>query len=492
MRRAPRGFAAVVLVALAALAGGGGGAAAQTAAQKHVQPNWGTTPKRVLIVLFDQMRPEYADRFDMRNFKRAAGRRHELQLSVPRHMGSETVISHNVIVSGQAPKHMGWVDEAYRDSENLLGGGAGNDVGDRRPDARPVRHARRPRGLSEAGRLPACGVPRARSSSRSARRNTPWSRRPAPTGDIAVRLSSRKFDSARRPACANLGGGGGTVRQERAGLPARTPECGRFYIDSDTSNDYGDRDDAAGVDVPARTGTGSFPGHDKAHLGGDVWAADAAMEMMESEEWSGMLVTLGAIDKAGHMWGAHHRRPARHPPGSPEVQTHVRFIARMPTGQFGRMLDKLRQLGELDDTLVVLTADHGATFGQHFNGQNKPDGGDTNWYYGDSVNDGLFNDPDPGAGTADRHRQRAVLVPVDRDRDLAEGSLEGQEGAGGRDHEDAARRDRQLLPAHGDRYALAGTNSMTPRERWWWNQHGQDDRRHDGVVERPGCGRATP
>ena len=40
-------------------------------------------------------------------------------------MASETVISHNVIVSGQLPKHMGWTDEAYRDTDNLLGHGAG-------------------------------------------------------------------------------------------------------------------------------------------------------------------------------------------------------------------------------------------------------------------------------------------------------------------------------------------------------------------------------
>ena len=35
-------------------------------------------------------------------------------------MGSETVIAHNVLMSGQDPKHMGWVDEAYRDRESLL------------------------------------------------------------------------------------------------------------------------------------------------------------------------------------------------------------------------------------------------------------------------------------------------------------------------------------------------------------------------------------
>ncbi len=39
-------------------------------------------------------------------------------------MASETVVSHNVMVSGQFPKHMGWSDEAFRDVDNVLGFGA--------------------------------------------------------------------------------------------------------------------------------------------------------------------------------------------------------------------------------------------------------------------------------------------------------------------------------------------------------------------------------
>ena len=36
-------------------------------------------------------------------------------------MGSETVVSHNVMTSGQLPKHMGWSDEWFRDSDGILG-----------------------------------------------------------------------------------------------------------------------------------------------------------------------------------------------------------------------------------------------------------------------------------------------------------------------------------------------------------------------------------
>jgi len=37
------------------------------------------------------------------------------------HMAAETVISHNVITSGQLPKHMGWTNEVYRDTDAVLG-----------------------------------------------------------------------------------------------------------------------------------------------------------------------------------------------------------------------------------------------------------------------------------------------------------------------------------------------------------------------------------
>ena len=37
------------------------------------------------------------------------------------HMGSETVVSHNVMTSGKLPKHMGWADEWFRDPDGVLG-----------------------------------------------------------------------------------------------------------------------------------------------------------------------------------------------------------------------------------------------------------------------------------------------------------------------------------------------------------------------------------
>ena len=77
-------------------------------------------PNRVLIVLFDQMLPEYANQFDMPNFRAFRDAGTNFKKAYLGYMASETVIAHNVITSGQLPKHMGWIDEAYRDTENLL------------------------------------------------------------------------------------------------------------------------------------------------------------------------------------------------------------------------------------------------------------------------------------------------------------------------------------------------------------------------------------
>jgi arylsulfatase A-like enzyme len=49
----------------------------------------------------------------------------------------------------------------------------------------------------------------------------------------------------------------------------------------------------------------------------------------------------------------------------------------------------------LDDTLVVLTADHGSVAGKNFHGElvAERDYGYNNWYYGDPENDGVYNRP---------------------------------------------------------------------------------------------------
>jgi arylsulfatase A-like enzyme len=135
------------------------------------------------------------------------------------------------------------------------------------------------------------------------------------------------------------------------------------------------------------------PGRNKEHLGGDVWVADAAMKIMAREDWSGLFLTMGGIDKAGHMWGGlNDRRPF--PRGARGRMSHLPYLAQVADAQVGRLVDRLRKLGQLDETLIVLTTDHGQLTSRHYYGEDGFDRGNYNWYYG-ADEDESYLDPQP-------------------------------------------------------------------------------------------------
>ena len=80
-------------------------------------------PTRVMIVVMDQMQPGYAKQFNMTNVLWLQKKGVNFPNAWVGDMASETVVSHNVMVSGLFPKHMGWSDEAFRDVDNILGYG---------------------------------------------------------------------------------------------------------------------------------------------------------------------------------------------------------------------------------------------------------------------------------------------------------------------------------------------------------------------------------
>src|SRR4051812_22059241 len=200
------------------------------------------------------------------------------------------------------------------------------------------------------------------------------------------------------------------------------------------------------------------------------------MAIMEHENWSGMVVTLGGIDKIAHMWGGGLVDNATYPPGSPEEMIHQRFITKNADDQLGRMLARLRALGQLDDTLVVVTADHGQTVGEHFYGTFAAAAGDTNWYYGDSLNDGAFNAPS------------TALKPLIDTGNVAFSYQSTAIETWLKDNSDARKAQAaavmRTLPGviatytrAGDRYALDSAHTstaMTRSERRWWKHHGQE------------------
>ena len=118
-----------------------------------------------------------------------------------------------------------------------------------------------------------------------------------------------------------------------------SPVCGRFYVDADRSTalDYGTLDTSPAWMYPVE-GNRDVPGFDEEHKGGDVWVTDVAFDVMDNEDWSGLLLTYGGIDKAGHMWGGLNDRAA-----VPTAETRTctwPSSARIADEQVGRVVEE--------------------------------------------------------------------------------------------------------------------------------------------------------
>lgn len=460
------------------------------------------TADRVLIVLFDQMLPQYADQYRMPNFRKLRDSGTDYDRAYLGYMASETVIAHNVITSGLYPKNMGYTDEAYRDVTNVFGKGAGamhitgdfsladfatieKNHGKPYPKLADYLHAAHPGSKFITVGEKSYAVESATGAS----------------GDIAVRLSSRRSDvtSNAPTGCRNLsipGVPGNGQWRSPAGknvpayllLPDKTDPtlCGRYFINADKNNDYGTKAAFPSWLYP-NEGNRTVPGNDPAHLGGDTWAADAAIEMMAKEDWSGMFVTLAGIDKAGHMWGAQADN-APQDCSTLAGQTHVQCNAENADVQLGKMLAQVKKVDAQRGgrTLVVLTADHGATYGQNFYGKTTAGASDSNWYYAppdlgvwdagsaatapDKV---TYSDPSPAVAAlnADGNVQFSYQSTAIESWLIDHSVAKKKQGAV----------NMLAMPGviasywrDGDRFRLSGTNDMTRSERSWWKKHGQE------------------
>ncbi len=72
-------------------------------------------------MVFDQMRPDYIDRFDLGNFKRLRDSSRNYPEAYVGHLASQTIVSHLVIPTGLAPKDLPWQDDAIVDVEGVMG-----------------------------------------------------------------------------------------------------------------------------------------------------------------------------------------------------------------------------------------------------------------------------------------------------------------------------------------------------------------------------------
>jgi hypothetical protein len=240
------------------------------------------------------------------------------------------------------------------------------------------------------------------------------------------------------------------------------------------------------------------PGRHPLHVGGDNWSADAAISVIQNDpSWRGMMVSLGAIDKMGHMWGPED--DVRGAPGSDEEMSHLPFAAKNADTQVGRIVAALRAKEVLDETLIVITADHAAQTGRDFHGRldgpatsggvrcNPPSTGlrsDCNWYYGQD-DDEDYRDPSPAVA-----QLRDALTPPGGTTNLRFSYQDGHVAVWLDDTSLAKKREaaRAVLRMPGviasyhtnlaqDDYVRFGTNRIPRYERRWFA------RRADSLVD---------
>ncbi|MBS2937635.1 alkaline phosphatase family protein [Nocardioides sp. J2M5] len=351
-------------------AGGRGGHGPQPAAR----------PTKVVVIVVDALSREIVDRYDMRNVEALMKDGVDTPNGFLGHTGSVTVVTHNVITTGASPKHMGWTTEGYRDVDGLLGAPGGLyltsnfGLAQMAPLQQAAGYPHLSDYLDDTGKV----------FTVSPKGYAAWGL----SGPGSTNTSTITFGSG--PTCPNPDGTTTRYRQPTGwNVPAYfSTACGsRWLVRRDTIYDTGQ--------LPAQlypaTDNRYVVGADPAQQGGDVWATDAVLEVMaqEGDAWSGIFVTLPGVDKAAHMWDGVNDPEGATPGYDP--MTHMRYATRTADAQVGRIMQALEDSGQLDDTLVVLTADHGSVAAApgHFHGDVQPenDYGYFNWYYGSPAND---------------------------------------------------------------------------------------------------------
>jgi len=446
-----------------------------TALLAPAAPALAQKPTRVLIVTMDQMKPNYARQYNMTNVLWLQNHGAHFPKAYVGQMASETVVSHNTIVSGLFPKHMGWSDEVMRDTGGVLGFGPGAivTVGD-------LTYADYVK-LIEADDYPKLGD---------------YMHEAFP-GTIVANLGQKQYQVESTAASSSdfwafMGG-----KKNVADLPdvSVVPWTGKYRGPSGTLPDY-IKDDARFLissgnasDTYETTYTvpawlypedGRYaPGPYEGHVSGDAWVADATMKVMEEEDWSAIHVNFSGIDKIGHMWGAgpvDNIDTYKWTPDSVLEMIHMPWIAKNADDQLGRLIVKLKELNQWNDTLVVVLSDHGATWAENADYVDAAGGGNLSWY----------NDPTGVcANTTYGLVANPVLAPLNATGNIAysyqstavEAWLIDRGWAKKFEAADAMDALPGVIATYvrwGDKYVLASKGTMTAAERTWWAAHGQE------------------
>jgi hypothetical protein len=301
-------------------------------------------------MVFDQMRPDYIDRFGLENFKRLRDSSRHYPDAYVGHLASQTVVAHLVMPTGLPPRALPWVDEAFVDEAGTLG---------------------KPGAVYKAGEL-------SLAQSWKLLQTIPREQfLPARLLDALGEKVGNVFAVGEKNYAANFLGGphassvvalakplGDSTQCTPAGanVPDYIASNDRFSVDCAETQTYG----TGFSTIYKIDGNRYVPGRDPAHLGGDVWTADVALEIMKRDRWSGLFLTFAGIDKIGHMLGEQDGHGLQGVPS----EYRLADILRIADQQLGRLLAALDEQGLADRTLVVLTSDHGGQKNDFYQGNN--------------------------------------------------------------------------------------------------------------------------
>ena len=297
----------------------------------------------VLFMVFDAMRPDYIERFDLKNFKKLLAISQNYSEATVGYIGSETVVSHLVFETGLQPKNLPWGDDVYYDLNGILGEKEKfYSTGDLTFEQMTTLLKALPASDFLAAKLKKKFN---RSVVAIGQKNYATFAMGTPEADSIITIKKKNgkcsFDGIRIPEYL--------LKNDRFNL-----EC---------SEKYGTDKTFYPLD-----GNRFVPGNDLAHLGGDAWVTDAAFEVMNHQAWSGLFLTFGAIDKIAHQLGEQDAPPR--PSLTKDIQApyDLKFVLNNADQQLGRILNRLEKDGLLKSTLIVVTADHGGQSDYHYLG----------------------------------------------------------------------------------------------------------------------------
>jgi len=319
-------------------------------------------PKRLLILVFDQMRSDFLDRFDLPNFSRIKNQGLFFKNARVGHLTSNTIVSHPVITTGLFPKNLPWSDEVFLDQKGIF-----------RKKGEFYANMELPlesysaiwNGVSPSILRTVEGPAESKLVVAQKHYTAYTFSSPTTESRILTLGAIRKEEPLKgwREPVGNL-----------LLSDFTHPFGGRFFLDA--SPDYGSKNTVYPFD-----GNRYALGNDPQHEGGDAWVKDAILTFFsKTPDWKVVLASFGSLDKSLHAFGEHEKKTKL--PWALENKLNFEIVLQRADHYLGEVLDYLEKKGVLSETLIVLTSDHGGQANESYYGLHTPLGNHLDWIRG--------------------------------------------------------------------------------------------------------------